>query len=167
MEVIFVLCSTFELPRNNSYNCGAAPSWDTNDEYGLALTAAGHYPDDAKACRRSLVPHAASTSCLLCQEDTRMDYLSAQTDFSMLSPGDLIIARDQFHLHLIHKPNVIGTAVGRYRIRKPDPWPDKNHPHDIHPAHGSKTAENVAEFRGAGVLVACDLGIRQAMGGSG
>lgn len=53
-----------------------------------------------------------------------MDYLSADSDFSMLSLRDLLAAREQFHLHLIHKPNVIGTAVGRYRIRKTDPWPD-------------------------------------------
>ena len=57
-----------------------------------------------------------------------MDYLSLDDNFSLLSLADLLVARDQFHLHLIHKPNVVGTAVGRYRIRKSDPWPDKDHP---------------------------------------
>jgi hypothetical protein len=33
---------------------------------------------------------------------------------------DLLRARDQFHPHLMHKANVVGTAVGRYRIRKGD-----------------------------------------------
>jgi hypothetical protein len=54
-----------------------------------------------------------------------MNYLSSQNDFSASSLLDLLVARDQFHLHLIHKPNVIGTAIGRYRIRKSDPWPDQ------------------------------------------
>jgi len=45
------------------------------------------------------------------------DYLSIQDDFNRLSLRDLRAARDQFHLYLIHKPNVVATAVGRYRIR--------------------------------------------------
>ncbi|MDB5408073.1 MAG: hypothetical protein JWL84_2985 [Rhodospirillales bacterium] len=57
-----------------------------------------------------------------------MDFLSPDDDFNLLSLHDLLVARDQFHLHLIHKPNVIGTAVGRYRIRKADPWPDRDDP---------------------------------------
>jgi hypothetical protein len=61
-----------------------------------------------------------------------MDYLSTDTDFNVLSLRDLLAAREQFHLHLIHKPNVIGTAVGRYRIRKTDPWPNRDAPHGQH-----------------------------------
>jgi hypothetical protein len=57
-----------------------------------------------------------------------MDYSSLDQDFNLLSLGDLLGARDQFHIHLLHKPNVVGTAVGRYRIRKSDPWPDKGGP---------------------------------------
>jgi hypothetical protein len=53
------------------------------------------------------------------------DYLSSERDFSTLSLTDLLVARDQFHIHLMHKANVIGTAVGRYRIRKSDPWPKR------------------------------------------
>jgi hypothetical protein len=52
-----------------------------------------------------------------------VDYLSPERDFSTLSLIDLLAARDQFHIHLMHKANVIGTGVGRYRIRKEDPWP--------------------------------------------
>jgi hypothetical protein len=55
-----------------------------------------------------------------------MDYLTAHDDFSALSLGDLLRARDEFHLHLVHKANVVGTAIGRYRIRKTDPWPDRH-----------------------------------------
>jgi hypothetical protein len=51
------------------------------------------------------------------------DYLSAQRNFGTLSLIDLLNARDQFHVHLMHKANVIGTAIGRYRIRKDDSWP--------------------------------------------
>lgn len=52
-----------------------------------------------------------------------MDYLSSGNRFAHLSLEDLLRARDQFHAHLVHKRNVIGTAVGRYLIRKGDPWP--------------------------------------------
>jgi len=50
-----------------------------------------------------------------------MDPLSSDFDFNMLSLEDLLRARDFFHLHLMHKANVVGTAVGRYLIRKTDP----------------------------------------------
>src|SRR5271155_5406118 len=38
-------------------------------------------------------------------------------DFHSLSVRDLLDARDQFHVHLAHKPNVFSTAIGRYLIR--------------------------------------------------
>lgn len=53
-------------------------------------------------------------------------------DHSMLSLKDLLEARDAYHVHLANKQNVVGTAVGRYRIRKSDPdvhGPDKVHIH--------------------------------------
>lgn len=53
-----------------------------------------------------------------------MDYFGPGDDFAALSLGDLVKARDEFHLHLLHKANVIGTAIGRYRLRKSDPWPN-------------------------------------------
>ena len=56
------------------------------------------------------------------------DVLNPEQDFNLLSLCDLLAARDHFHLHLVHKENVIATAVGKYRIRKDDPWPDKDHP---------------------------------------
>src|SRR5262245_39641189 len=52
-----------------------------------------------------------------------MDILSPTIDFSTLSLMDLVRARDQFHPHLMHKANVVGTAIGRYLIRKGDPDP--------------------------------------------
>jgi hypothetical protein len=37
-------------------------------------------------------------------------------DFRSLSVRDLLDARDQFHVHLAHKPNVFSTAIGLYLI---------------------------------------------------
>ena len=71
-----------------------------------------------------------------------MDYLAREDDFSALSIADLLRARDEFHLHLVHKANVVGTAIGRYRIRKTDPWPgDKARPRAGAPK-GERTLEN-------------------------
>lgn len=41
----------------------------------------------------------------------------------MLSLRDLVAARDLYHLHLMDKQHVVATAVGRYLIRKSEPWP--------------------------------------------
>lgn len=41
-------------------------------------------------------------------------------DFQSLGIRDLLDARDQFHVHLAHKPNVFSTAIGRYLIRDTD-----------------------------------------------
>ena len=43
--------------------------------------------------------------------------------YSHLSLRDLLDARDQYHIHLMRHPNVIATAIGRYRIRSKDSWP--------------------------------------------
>jgi len=42
-------------------------------------------------------------------------------DFRSLGVKDLLDARDQFHVHLAHKPNVFSTAIGLYLIRTTDP----------------------------------------------
>ncbi|HEX5110847.1 MAG TPA: hypothetical protein VFV95_20490 [Vicinamibacterales bacterium] len=55
---------------------------------------------------------------------TSDDILGIERNFTSLSMKDLLEARDQYHWHLIHKANVVGTAVGLYRIRRSDPWPD-------------------------------------------
>lgn len=48
--------------------------------------------------------------------------LSPARDFASLSLLDLLRARDLFHVHLLNKRNVVATAVGRYLIRKSDPY---------------------------------------------
>jgi hypothetical protein len=69
-----------------------------------------------------------------------MDPLSSDFDFNMLSLQDLLQARDFFHLHLMHKANVVGTAVGRYLIRNTDPYPPKKTTPADH--HTPRTLEN-------------------------
>ncbi len=49
-----------------------------------------------------------------------MYVLSKDPRFNSLSVADLLEARDLYHTHLIHKRNVVGTAIGRYLIRKDD-----------------------------------------------
>ena len=52
--------------------------------------------------------------------------------FDQLSLRDLLDARDQYHVHLMQHPNVVATAVGRYRIRKRDSWPTSTGPGKVH-----------------------------------
>ena len=46
-------------------------------------------------------------------------------DFSAVSVRDLLEAREAYHVHLMHLDNVVGTAIGRYLIRKGDPDEEK------------------------------------------
>ena len=57
-----------------------------------------------------------------------MDILATKRNFQSLSVRDLLEARDLYHYHLLHKANVIGTAIGLYLIRNTDPWPRKRDP---------------------------------------
>src|SRR6187399_2852887 len=57
-----------------------------------------------------------------------MDTLfKTSSTFASLSLKDLAEARNLFHYHLMNKKNVVATALGLYRIRKSDPWPDRDH----------------------------------------
>jgi hypothetical protein len=47
--------------------------------------------------------------------------LETTNNYGSLSIKDLLEARDLYHYHLINKTNVVGTAIGRYLIRKSDP----------------------------------------------
>ncbi len=74
------------------------------------------------------------------------DILGVKQDFSALSTKDLLDARDQYHWHLIHKKNVVGTAIGLYFIRKADPLPQDRHDREPKPRlprpRGKRTFEN-------------------------
>lgn len=55
--------------------------------------------------------------------DTRY-YQKSGNDFDSLSFRDLLDARDVYHAHLMNYPHVVATAIGRYRIRIEDSWPE-------------------------------------------
>src|SRR5216117_3660996 len=50
-----------------------------------------------------------------------LDRFHRDFDPQRLALADLICARDAYQTHLANLPNVIGTALGRYRIRCKDP----------------------------------------------
>jgi hypothetical protein len=50
-------------------------------------------------------------------------YQQKANDYENLSLRDLLDARDLYHIHLMRHPNVVATAIGRYRIRVEDDWP--------------------------------------------
>jgi hypothetical protein len=60
-------------------------------------------------------------------------FFPPKRNFSSLSVIDLLEAREAYHVHLAHLEKVIGTAIGRYRIRvndpdntKPNQWRSRN-----------------------------------------
>jgi hypothetical protein len=55
-----------------------------------------------------------------------MDLFSVNPNFTSLSIKDLLEAREAYHVHLMNKANVVGTAVGLYLIRKSESLPDKD-----------------------------------------
>jgi len=58
-----------------------------------------------------------------------MDVLfNNSSSYASLAIRDLVDARNQFHYHLMSKKNVVGTALGLYRVRKADRWPSQHHP---------------------------------------
>ena len=93
-----------------------------------------------------------------------MDYLAAEENYSALSIRDLVKARDEFHIHLMHKANVIGTAIGRYRVRKGDAWPNGRQ----HSSHGGsaepRTLQNseVRPYSWPAILVFVDSWLQDA-----
>ncbi len=69
------------------------------------------------------------------------EYQGTSNNYAALSLKDLLDARDTYHVHLMEHPNVVGTAVGRYRIRKEDSWPNEKGP-GVHHGTGERTLEN-------------------------
>jgi len=92
------------------------------------------------------------------------DVLGVERNFASLATKDLIEARDLYHWHLVHRANVVGTAVGLYRIRKTDPWPTE-YRSDLEEAQvqavtpkGPRTLENseIREYSWPCILVFVD-----------
>lgn len=63
-----------------------------------------------------------------------------QRDFSSISIGDLLDAREAYHVHLSNIESVLGTAIGRYRIHERD-WFASNAPGVLRPADFPKVDE--------------------------
>ena len=75
-------------------------------------------------------------------------------DYRHLGLKDLLDAQDLYHIHLMSHPNVVATALGRYRIRRGDSWPDEHGPGQEH-GTGERTLENseVRPYSWAAILV--------------
>jgi hypothetical protein len=69
--------------------------------------------------------------------------IESAVDYRSLSIRDLLEAREQYHWHLTNRPNVIGTAIGLYLIRRDDPWPAPDRPAPARRAR-AKTARTLA-----------------------
>jgi hypothetical protein len=67
-------------------------------------------------------PGLRAVAAPLTAREGTISVLDPEPRFSSLSVKDLIEARDLYHDHLVHKPNVVGTAIGRYLIRNDEPW---------------------------------------------
>jgi hypothetical protein len=70
--------------------------------------------------------------------------IERRTSFNNLSVQDLLEARDLFHVHLMSKTNVVGTAIGRYRIREED---IKDGKIVINRAHHTKSERTLSNSR--------------------
>src|SRR5262245_23009610 len=67
-------------------------------------------------------------------------------DFTSLSVGDLLDARDAYHVHLSRLECVVATAIGRYLIHQDD-WyadhpPDRPRPADKQRVREARTLAN-------------------------
>jgi hypothetical protein len=74
-------------------------------------------------------------------EEKLSNYLNPSNPFAQLSMRDLLEARERYHVHLMRHPNVVATAVGRYRIRSGDSWPDAGGSGKVH-GTGPRTLGN-------------------------
>jgi hypothetical protein len=102
-----------------------------------------------------------------------MDILGVDRNYASLSTRDLLDARDQYHWHLVNKQNVIGTAVGLYRIRKTDNWPsdrsaatEKRKPAEPKPVRTFENSE-VRDYSWPCVLVLVDTWVEADRFGTG
>jgi len=100
-----------------------------------------------------------------------MDYLSSGNRYASLSLADLLAAREQFHAHLVHKQHVVATAIGRYLIRRADPFPGRAGAASAERAASKppRTLENseVREYSWPCVLVFVDEWIDESQFGRG
>ena len=88
---------------------------------------------------------------------------STRDGYAQLSLRDLLDARDQYHVHLMRHPNVVATAVGRYRVRRKDSWPTRTGFIRVHGRY-PRTLENseVRQYSWPAILVFVDTWESQA-----
>jgi len=84
-------------------------------------------------------------------------YQSYLNSYTHLSLRDLVEAQDFYHIYLMNHPHVVATAIGRYRIRHEDDWPDQNGSGKKN-GKGKRTLENseVRPYSWPAVLVFVD-----------
>ncbi len=89
-------------------------------------------------------------------------YQQKANDYDQLSLRDLLEARDLYHVHLMRHPNVVATAIGRYRIRIEDDWPSETG--FGHKGKGERTLANseVRPYSWPSVLVFVDKWIPES-----
>lgn len=83
-------------------------------------------------------------------EESMKKVLATDANFRALSLKDLLEARDLYHYHLMNKPNVVGTAIGLYLIRKNDPRPKGPSDSGAHRHETSETTEQPRPVRTLG-----------------
>jgi hypothetical protein len=66
------------------------------------------------------------------------DPINPFLNYHSLSLLDLLTARNLYHLHLTERKGAVGTAIGRYLIRKGDSWPGQ---HPVVKTSGPKNFE--------------------------
>lgn len=95
-------------------------------------------------------------------------YQKSGNDFDSLSFRDLLEARDAYHVHLMNYPHVVATAVGRYRIRAEDSWPEPDGTMK-HKGTGPRTLGNseVRPYSWPAILVFVDEWVDVAAFGKG
>lgn len=100
-----------------------------------------------------------------------MGILDSISNYRSLSVKDLLEAREHYHLHLLNKKNVVGTAVGLYLIRDGDPWPDAKQPKETRAklVKGERTLENsqVRPYSWPCVLVFVERWVEETQLGGG
>jgi hypothetical protein len=70
------------------------------------------------------------------------DIFAIDNDYFHLKIADLLEARELYHVHLMHKKNVVATAIGLYRVRHRDRPPDPKGEYRVGRPRGVKTLEN-------------------------
>src|SRR5262245_27783621 len=84
-------------------------------------------------------------------------YQSYLNSYNHLSLKDLVEAQDFYHIYLMDHPHVVATAIGRYRIRQEDDWPERHGSGKKH-RKGKRTLANseVRPYSWPAVLVFVD-----------